>query len=89
MTEIELVQHLSSLEAKETMMRTQYEWLFVNMTVTNKTIDTFHHKQDVLVYTVSQPGCTQAGGFTLVFGIHLVHQRNVTFSIQTSFHRSP
>lgn len=82
MEEIELVQQLSSLEAKGTMMRTQYEWLFVSMTVTNKTVDMlFHHKQDVLIYTVSQPGCTQAGGFTLVFGIHLFHQRNIAFSI--------
>lgn len=34
-------------------MRTQYEWLFVSMTVTNKTADTFGIHQDMLVYTVS------------------------------------
>lgn len=34
-------------------MTTQYEWLFVSMTVTNKTVDMFDLKQDMLIYTVS------------------------------------
>lgn len=38
------------------MMRTQYEWLFINMTVTNKTVNMFGLKQDVLIYTVSDTG---------------------------------
>ncbi|TWW82258.1 Leucine-rich repeat-containing protein 59 [Takifugu flavidus] len=32
-------------------MRSQYEWLFVSMTVTNKTVDMFDLKQDMLIYT--------------------------------------
>lgn len=52
--EIELVHHQSSLAATGMMMRTQYEWLFVSMKVTNKTISTFQQQQDVLIFTVSQ-----------------------------------
>lgn len=52
--EIELVHHQTPLAATGTMMRTQYEWLFVSMKVTNKTICTFQQQQDVLIFTVSQ-----------------------------------
>lgn len=51
--EIQLVHSLSSSEATHTMMRTQYEWLFISMTVSNKTVYMFHLKQDVMIYTVS------------------------------------
>ncbi|XP_045925189.1 5-hydroxytryptamine receptor 3A-like isoform X1 [Micropterus dolomieu] len=54
--EIHLVQYLNSSEATESsreLMRTQYEWLFINMTVTNKTVETFGFKQDVMIYTIS------------------------------------
>lgn len=51
--EIQLVHSLSSSEATHTMMRTQYEWLFISMTVSNKTVCMFHLKQDVIIYTVS------------------------------------
>lgn len=39
-------------------MRSQYEWLFVSMTVTNKTVDMFDLKQDMLIYTVSIRACS-------------------------------
>ncbi|XP_075891665.1 5-hydroxytryptamine receptor 3A-like [Nelusetta ayraudi] len=51
--EIELVHHQTPLEATGTMMRTQYEWLFVSMKVTNKTICTFQQQQDVLIFTIT------------------------------------
>lgn len=51
--EIKLVHNQSSLEAAGIMMRTQYEWLFVSMKVSNKTISTFQQQQDVLIFTVS------------------------------------
>ncbi|XP_041819280.1 5-hydroxytryptamine receptor 3A-like [Chelmon rostratus] len=35
------------------VMRTQYEWLFLNMTVTKKTVDTFGYEQSMVVYTIS------------------------------------
>lgn len=50
-----LVHSLSSSEAADTMMRTQYEWLFVSMTISNTTVDMFHLEQDVVIYTVSVP----------------------------------
>lgn len=54
--EIQLVHNVHSSEDTHTMMRTQYEWLFINMTVTNKTVNMFGLKQDVLIYTVSDTG---------------------------------
>ncbi|XP_073345270.1 5-hydroxytryptamine receptor 3A-like [Pagrus major] len=51
--EIQLVHDTHSSEDTHTMMRTQYEWLFINMTVTNKTVNMFGLKQDVLIYTIS------------------------------------
>lgn len=54
--ELQLVHSLSSSETTDAMMmRTQYEWLFVSMAVTNKTINMFHLEQDVMIYTVSMP----------------------------------
>ena len=54
--EIQLVHNVQSSEDTHTMMRTQYEWLFINMTVINKTVNMFGLKQDVLIYTVSVTG---------------------------------
>uniref|UniRef100_A0A3P9N5C6 Uncharacterized protein n=1 Tax=Poecilia reticulata TaxID=8081 RepID=A0A3P9N5C6_POERE len=34
------------------LMRTQYEWLFVKMTVTNKTVKPFGSQQDTIIYTI-------------------------------------
>lgn len=34
-------------------MQTQYEWLFVNMSVTNRTVNEFDFNQLMVVYTVS------------------------------------
>uniref|UniRef100_A0A671XBZ5 Uncharacterized protein n=1 Tax=Sparus aurata TaxID=8175 RepID=A0A671XBZ5_SPAAU len=51
--EIQLVHNVHSSEDTHTMMRTQYEWLFINMTVTNKTVNMFGLKQDVLIYTIT------------------------------------
>ncbi|XP_058477480.1 5-hydroxytryptamine receptor 3A-like isoform X2 [Solea solea] len=54
--EIQLFYNASSSEATEEsreVMRTQYEWLFINMTVANKTVDTFGLKQDVIIYTIN------------------------------------
>ncbi|KAM8729101.1 5-hydroxytryptamine receptor 3C-like [Acanthopagrus schlegelii] len=51
--EIQLVHNVQSSEDTHTMMRTQYEWLFINMTVINKTVNMFGLKQDVLIYTIS------------------------------------
>lgn len=49
------------------MMRTQYEWLFVSMTVTNKTVDMFDLKQDMLIYTVSMCEDSPAPGADAVY----------------------
>ncbi|XP_033182729.1 5-hydroxytryptamine receptor 3A-like [Anabas testudineus] len=35
------------------VMRTQYEWLFINMTVTDQTVNSFGLDQDVIVYTIN------------------------------------
>lgn len=54
--EISLVRQASSADATEwslEVMRTQYEWLFIDMTVTNKTVMPFGVKQDMIIYTVS------------------------------------
>ncbi|XP_026207668.1 5-hydroxytryptamine receptor 3A-like [Anabas testudineus] len=54
--EMRLVLKTNSSEATEwsrEVMRTQYEWLFINMTVTNQTVDSFGLKQDVIVYTIN------------------------------------
>lgn len=51
-----LVQQGGSAEATEwsrEVMRTQYEWLFINMTVANKTVNSFVSDQDMIIYTVS------------------------------------
>ncbi|XP_027886115.1 5-hydroxytryptamine receptor 3A-like [Xiphophorus couchianus] len=34
------------------LMSTQYEWLFVNMTVTTKTVKPFGSQQDTIIYTI-------------------------------------
>uniref|UniRef100_A0A3Q1CI50 Uncharacterized protein n=2 Tax=Amphiprion ocellaris TaxID=80972 RepID=A0A3Q1CI50_AMPOC len=55
-TEIRLVHHWSSSETTEwsrELMRTQYEWLFLNMKVTNKSVTTFGAEQDMIIYTIS------------------------------------
>ena len=36
-----------------TMIRSQSEWLFINMTIISKTVDNFGINQSMLVYTVS------------------------------------
>ncbi|XP_049420098.1 5-hydroxytryptamine receptor 3A-like isoform X2 [Epinephelus fuscoguttatus] len=54
--EIQLVRHINSSQATEwsrEVMRTQYEWLFINMTVTNKTVNMFDFQQDVMIYTIT------------------------------------
>ncbi|KAM3592810.1 uncharacterized protein V6R79_025587 [Siganus canaliculatus] len=51
--EVQLVHSRSSSEATGATMRTQYEWLFISMTVTNKTVDMFGLKQDMLVYNIT------------------------------------
>ncbi|XP_037546870.1 5-hydroxytryptamine receptor 3A-like [Nematolebias whitei] len=53
--EIRLIHHLnSSVSTKwsRQLMRTQYEWLFVNMTITSKTVFPFGVEQDVIIYTI-------------------------------------
>ncbi|XP_047465704.1 5-hydroxytryptamine receptor 3A-like [Mugil cephalus] len=55
-TELRLVHNLSSSETTKwsrELMRTQYEWLFINMTVTNKTVASFGFVQDVIIFTIS------------------------------------
>ncbi|XP_059181183.1 5-hydroxytryptamine receptor 3A-like [Centropristis striata] len=55
-SEIQLVRHLNSSQATEwsrEVMRTQYEWLFINLTVTNKTVSMFDFQQDVMIYTIT------------------------------------
>ncbi|XP_051274671.1 5-hydroxytryptamine receptor 3A-like isoform X2 [Dicentrarchus labrax] len=54
--EIQLVQYLNSSKITEwsrKLMRTQYEWLFVNMTLSNETVDLFGFIQSRIVYTVT------------------------------------
>ncbi|XP_041830756.1 5-hydroxytryptamine receptor 3A-like [Melanotaenia boesemani] len=54
--EIRLVHHLNSsitTEWSRELMRTQYEWLFVDMTVINKTVSPFGAEQDTIIYTIS------------------------------------
>ncbi|KAI3365101.1 hypothetical protein L3Q82_010211 [Scortum barcoo] len=54
--EIQLAQYLDSSKITEwtlELMRTQYEWLFVDMTATNKTVNTFGFIQSVIVYTIT------------------------------------
>ncbi|XP_073345268.1 5-hydroxytryptamine receptor 3A-like [Pagrus major] len=34
-------------------MQSQYEWLFINMTVTNKTVNHFGYNQSMIIYTIS------------------------------------
>ncbi|XP_041819281.1 5-hydroxytryptamine receptor 3A-like [Chelmon rostratus] len=54
--EIRLIRSLSSAEAtlwSREVMLTQYEWLFINMTVTNETANMFGLKQDMMIFTVS------------------------------------
>lgn len=72
--EIKLVHDQSSLDATGTVMRTQYEWLFVSMRVSNKTTSTFQQQQDVLIFTVSRQiyASTQSScGTSLFFPKHL------------------
>ncbi|XP_019119321.2 5-hydroxytryptamine receptor 3A-like, partial [Larimichthys crocea] len=54
--EILLVENYDSKRTTElthTLIQTQYEWLFINMTVTNKTIDLFDFRQSVIIYTIT------------------------------------
>ncbi|XP_056908479.1 5-hydroxytryptamine receptor 3A-like [Takifugu flavidus] len=51
--EIQLVHSPCSSKTSDMTMRSQYEWLFVSMTVTNKTVDMFDLKQDMLIYTIT------------------------------------
>ncbi|XP_053719846.1 5-hydroxytryptamine receptor 3A-like [Synchiropus splendidus] len=54
--EIELHHVLSSTGATEwtrNLMQSQYEWLFINMTVINKTVQIFNYDQDYIVYTIN------------------------------------
>ncbi|XP_070401817.1 5-hydroxytryptamine receptor 3A [Nothobranchius furzeri] len=54
--EIKLFHRLNSsviTNSSRQLMRTQYEWLFVNMTVTSKTVFPFGVEQDVIIYTIS------------------------------------
>ncbi|XP_072229703.1 5-hydroxytryptamine receptor 3A-like [Leuresthes tenuis] len=54
--EIKLFHNLNSsvtAEWSRELMRTQYEWLFVDMTVTNKTVFPFGADQDTIIYTIS------------------------------------
>ncbi|KAM9716173.1 LOW QUALITY PROTEIN: uncharacterized protein ACNS7B_022270 [Menidia menidia] len=53
--DIRLFHNLNSsvtAEWSRELMRTQYEWLFVDMTVTNKTVSPFGSEQDTIIYTV-------------------------------------
>ncbi|XP_026172283.1 5-hydroxytryptamine receptor 3A-like isoform X2 [Mastacembelus armatus] len=54
--ELQLDHKYSSSEAtnwSREAMRTQYEWLFIDMTVTNKTVNTFGMQQDMIIYTIN------------------------------------
>ncbi|XP_061763703.1 5-hydroxytryptamine receptor 3A-like isoform X2 [Nerophis ophidion] len=54
--EMRLLHSLGSAEAtrwSREVMRTQYEWLFVGMSVENKTLTIFRMEQDVIVYTIT------------------------------------
>ncbi|XP_023287059.1 5-hydroxytryptamine receptor 3A-like [Seriola lalandi dorsalis] len=54
-TELELSHSMSSSDTTEwshEMMQTQYEWLFIDMTVTNKTVERFSWTKDVIIYTI-------------------------------------
>ncbi|KAK2820598.1 hypothetical protein Q5P01_023557 [Channa striata] len=54
--EIRLVHKASSADVtrwSREVMRTQYEWLFINMTVTNKTVTAFNVQQDVIIFTIN------------------------------------
>uniref|UniRef100_H3CMN6 Uncharacterized protein n=1 Tax=Tetraodon nigroviridis TaxID=99883 RepID=H3CMN6_TETNG len=51
--EIQLVHSPGASSDSDMTLRTQYEWLFVSMTVTSKTVDMFNTKQDVLIYTIT------------------------------------
>ncbi|XP_049614154.1 5-hydroxytryptamine receptor 3A-like [Syngnathus scovelli] len=54
--ELQLLHTLSSAEATQwsrEVMRTQNEWLFVSMTVVNKTSSEFGIQQDMIVYTIN------------------------------------
>ncbi|XP_017291460.1 5-hydroxytryptamine receptor 3A [Kryptolebias marmoratus] len=54
-SEIRLKHHLNSSGAtnwSRQLMRTQYEWLFVNLTITTKTVFPFGVEQDVIIYTI-------------------------------------
>nr|XP_057923058.1 5-hydroxytryptamine receptor 3A-like isoform X1 [Doryrhamphus excisus] len=54
--EIQLLHSLGSAEAtrwSREVMHTQYEWLFMDMTVANKTVSVFGMEQDMIVYTIT------------------------------------
>ncbi|XP_040923384.1 5-hydroxytryptamine receptor 3A-like [Toxotes jaculatrix] len=55
--EIRLTQTSNSAQATEEsrdVMRTQYEWLFINMTITNTTtVDQYGQEQDMVIYTIN------------------------------------
>ncbi|XP_061666977.1 5-hydroxytryptamine receptor 3A-like [Syngnathoides biaculeatus] len=54
--ELQLLHSLSSAEATKwsrEVMRTQNEWLFLGMTVANRTVSVFGIRQNMIVYTIS------------------------------------
>ncbi|XP_038592496.1 5-hydroxytryptamine receptor 3A-like [Micropterus salmoides] len=54
--QIRLEQVFDSSEIKKwshELLRTQYEWLFISMNVTNQNISTFNLKQSTIVYTIT------------------------------------
>ncbi|KAM8729688.1 5-hydroxytryptamine receptor 3A-like [Acanthopagrus schlegelii] len=62
-----------------TMIRSQSEWLLINMTITNKTVDNFELKQSMLVYTVSFYGYRHTEMDSEVFPFHLYVSRQYKY----------
>ncbi|XP_029978009.1 5-hydroxytryptamine receptor 3A-like [Sphaeramia orbicularis] len=53
--ELRLLLSANSAEVTEysrEVMRTQYEWLFINMTVANQTVNKYGLDQDIIIYTI-------------------------------------
>ena len=61
------------------MIRSQSEWLLINMTITNKTVDNFELKQSMLVYTVSFYGYRHTEMDSEVFPFHLYVSRQYKY----------
>ncbi len=63
--EIEFVHHLDSEKVTEgtlELMQTQYEWLFIDMTVKKENVNNFGFFQSQMVYTVGVSGFRQLQG---------------------------